>query len=77
MRIPEGLVVVDLLDKQSSDRTQFIVNFMQQHHIQAMLIRPDFYIFGAVEQRQQIGGLIEYFEETMQQYRTSADYALA
>ena len=77
VRIPEGLVVVDLLDKQSSDRTQFIVNFMQQHHIQAMLIRPDFYIFGAVEQRQQIGDLIEYFEETMQQYRTSADYALA
>ncbi|WP_119054914.1 bifunctional 3-(3-hydroxy-phenyl)propionate/3-hydroxycinnamic acid hydroxylase [Acinetobacter colistiniresistens] len=71
------LQVISLIDEQSKDVKQVITQFMQQHNIQAMLIRPDFYIFGAVEQAEDLQQLIEYFEDNMQQYSANNATAVA
>ncbi|MBJ9984689.1 bifunctional 3-(3-hydroxy-phenyl)propionate/3-hydroxycinnamic acid hydroxylase [Acinetobacter sp. S40] len=66
---PDQLKVISLLDEQSKDVQQVMIEFMQQHNIQAMLVRPDFYIFGAVEQTENVQQLVSYFEDYMQQYQ--------
>ena len=74
--IPD-LQVISLLDEQSKDVQQLISQFMQQHNIQAMLVRPDFYIFGAVEQAEDAQQLVEYFENYMQKYHAVNTSAVA
>lgn len=63
------LQVISLVDEQSHEVKPVISQYMQQHNIKAMLVRPDFYIFGAVEQAEDVRQLVEYFEDYMQQYR--------
>lgn len=74
--IPD-LQVISLVDEQSKDVQQLISQFMQQHNIQAMLVRPDFYIFGAVEQAEDAQQLVEYFENYMQKYHAVNTSAVA
>lgn len=69
--------VISLADSKSRDVQQVISQFMQQHNIQAMLVRPDFYIFGAVEKAEDAQQLVEYFEDYMQQYTANNATALA
>lgn len=73
----DQLQIISLQDEQSKDIQQVITQFMQQHQIQAMLVRPDFYIFGAVEQAEDAQQLIEYFEAYMQQYSSTHATAIA
>lgn len=54
--------------KEYLEKDDNIAKFMQEHQIEAMLVRPDFYIYGTTAQSEDAGKLLDNISEDLAKY---------
>lgn len=62
------LIHLNFASDKLQDASQRLIHFMDQHNIEAMIIRPDFYIYDVVEEIKDVEKMLLKFSENFSKY---------